>query len=123
LDLENNYPNASYYSKFYNFPAFNSVTPQLLGDDSWLDDDPWGAQPPDKLKLLKTAEDWTVWPGYPGYAHPAIGEVYESHLLSSMMADVARGEKTPEEAVKSTAAEIEAVFKKWRDRGYVGDGS
>jgi multiple sugar transport system substrate-binding protein len=119
LDLENNYANASYYSKFYNFPAFNSVAPQLLGDDSWLDSDPWGAQPPDKLQLLKTAESWTAWPGYPGYAHPGIGEVYESHLLSSMMADVARGEKTPEEAVSTTAAEIEAIFEKWRERGYV----
>ena len=47
LDLENNYPSASYYSKFYNFPAFPSVTPQLFGDDSWLNDDPWGAQPPE----------------------------------------------------------------------------
>ncbi len=122
LDLENNYPSASYYSKFYNFPAFPSVTPQLLGDDGWLDNDPWGAQPPDKLKLLKTAVDWTAWPGYPGYAHPAIGEVYQSHLLSSMMADVARGVKTPEQAVKDTATEIEAIFKKWRDRGYIGSG-
>jgi multiple sugar transport system substrate-binding protein len=123
LDLENNYANASYYSKFYNFPAFTSRAPQLLGDDSWLDNDPWGAQPPDKLKLLKTAEDWTVWLGYPGYANPAVSEVYESDLLSSMMANVARGEKTPEDAVKSTAGEIEAIFKKWRDRGYVGGGS
>lgn len=122
LDLENNYPSASYYSKFYNFPAYPSVTPQLLGDDSWLDDDPWGAQPPDKLKLLKTAVDWTAWPGYPGYAHPGIGEVYQSDLLSAMMADVARGVKTPEQAVKDTAAEIEAIFQKWRDRGYIGDG-
>ena len=122
LDLENNYANASYYSKFYNFPAFASVTPQLFGADSWLDNDPWGAQPADKLKLLKTAEQWTVWPGYPGYAHPAIGEVYQSHLLSSMMADVARGVKTPEQAVKDTTTEIEAIFKKWRDRGYIGGG-
>lgn len=122
LDLENNFAAASYYSKFYDFPAFASVAPQLLGDDSWLDNDPWGAQPPDKLKLLKTAEDWTVWLGYPGYANPAVSEVYQSHLISSMMADVARGVKTPEQAVKDTAAEIEAIFKKWRDRGDIGGG-
>ncbi len=119
LDLENNYATASYYSKFYNFPAFASVAPQLLRDGGWLDDDPWGAQPPDKLKLLKTAADWTVWPGYPGYAHPGIGEVYQSNLLSSMMADVARGVKTPEQAVSDTAAEIQAIFKKWRDKGFI----
>ena len=122
LDLETNYPAASYYSKFYNFPAFKSAAPQLFADGGWLDDDPWGAQPPDKLSLLKTADEWTAWPGYPGYAHPAIGEVYQSNLLSAMMADVARGVKTPEQAVADTTAEIEAIFKKWRDRGYVGDG-
>jgi multiple sugar transport system substrate-binding protein len=123
LDLENNYPSASYYSKFYNFPAFAAVTPQLFGKDSWLDNDRWGAQPPDKLSLLKTAESWTAWPGYPGYAHPAIGEVYQSNLLSAMMADVARGVKSPEEAVSDTAREIEAIFSKWRERGYIGDGN
>ncbi|MCS4504657.1 hypothetical protein KBTX_00379 [wastewater metagenome] len=122
LDLEHNYPSASYYSKFYNFPAFTSQVPQLFGDDSWLNDDPWGAEPPDKLGLLKTAEDWTAWLGYPGYANPAVSEVYQSHLISSMMADVARGVKTPEQAVEDTAGEIRAIFEKWRERGYVGGG-
>ncbi|MDZ7810363.1 MAG: extracellular solute-binding protein [Arhodomonas sp.] len=122
LDLENNYASASYYAKFYNFPAFTSQVPQLFGDDSWLDDDPWGAEPPDKLKLLQTAEDWTAWLGYPGYANPAISEVYQTNLLSSMMADVARGVKSPDQAVEDTAEEIEAIFAKWRERGYVGTG-
>lgn len=123
LDLENNYANASYYAKFYNFPAFTSQVPQLFGDDSWLDDDPWGAEPPDKLKLLQTAEDWTAWLGYPGYANPAISEVYQTNLVSSMMADVARGVKQPEQAVEDTAAEIRTIFKKWRERGFVGTGN
>ncbi len=123
LDLENNYASASYYAKFYNFPAFTSQVPQLFGDDSWLDNDPWGAKPPGKLKLLQTAEDWTAWLGYPGYANPAISEVYQTNLLSSMMADVARGVKTPEQAVEDTAGEIEQIFEKWRSRGYVGSGN
>ncbi|WP_229803550.1 ABC transporter substrate-binding protein [Litchfieldella qijiaojingensis] len=122
LDLENNYANASYYSKFYNFPAFPSRSEQLFAEGGWLDNDPWDAQPPDKLNLLKTAEEWTAWLGYPGYANPAISEVYESHLLSSMMADVVRGQKTPEEAVEDTNAEIEEIFAKWRERGMVGGG-
>jgi len=122
LDLENNYASASYYSKFYNFPAFASQVPQLFGDDSWLHDDPWGAEPADKLTLLATAEDWTAWLGYPGHANPAISEIYQTNLLSSMMADVARGVKAPEEAVEDTADEIRAIFAKWRERGYVGGG-
>lgn len=120
LDLENNYSSATYYSKFYNFPAFASQTPQLFGDDSWLNDDPWDAEPADKLSLLKTAEDWTAWLGYPGYANPAVSEVYQTNLLSSMMADVARGVKQPEEAVEDTAEEVRDIFEKWRERGYVG---
>jgi multiple sugar transport system substrate-binding protein len=120
LDLENNYQLASYYSKFYNFPAFKSRAPKLFSDTGWLEDDPWGAEPADKLSLLKTAEDWTAWLGYPGYANPAVSEVYQSHLLSSMMAQVARGKKEPEQAVADTADEIRSIFKKWRERGFVG---
>jgi len=120
LDLEQNYDAASYYSKFYNFPAFKSQVPQLFSDDSWLNDDPWDAEPADKLKLLKTAEDWTAWLGYPGYANPAISEIYQSHLISSMMASVARGKKEPKEAVEDTADEMRAIFDKWRERGMVG---
>lgn len=122
LDQENNYANASYYSKFYNFPAFPTQAERLFAEDGWLSDDPWGAQPADKLGLLRTAEEWTAWLGYPGYANPAISEVYESHLISSMMADVARGQKTPEQAVADTHAAIEEIFAKWRERGMIGGG-
>ncbi|WP_435103442.1 ABC transporter substrate-binding protein [Arhodomonas sp. AD133] len=122
LDLESNYALASFYAKFYNFPAYPSRSPDLFAEDGWLADDPWGAEPRDKLSLLRTADEWTAWLGYPGYANPAISEVYQSHLVSSMMADVARGVKSPEEALEDTTAEIKAIFAKWRERGFVGSG-
>lgn len=122
LDLENNYSNASYYAKFYNFPAFRSQVPQLFKEGGWLDNDPWGSEPADKLAILKTAPKWTVWLGYPGYANPAVGEVYQTHVLSTMMANVARGVESPEEAVDSATAQIRKIFKKWRERGFVGGG-
>src|SRR5699024_3000969 len=122
LDLENNYSSASYYSKFYNFPAFPTQAPQLFADDGWLSNDPWGSKPADKLEILKTAPEWTVWLGYPGYANPAIGEIYQTHILSTMMANASRGQATPEEAVANAAKQIKAIFKKWRDRGFVGSG-
>src|SRR5699024_3343353 len=122
LDLENNYSNASYYSKFYDFPAFSTQAPQLFADGGWLDDDPWGSKPADKLAILKTAEDWTVWLGYPGYANPAIGEIYQTHILSTMLANATRGSATPQEAVDNAAADMRKIFKKWRDRGDVGGG-
>lgn len=120
LDLSTNYSSASYYSKFYNFPAFPKQAPQLFQDGGWLDKDPWGSEPADKLAILKTASDWTVWLGYPGYAHPAIGEVYQTHILTTMMANVARGTATPEQAVKDATEQIRAIFAKWRQRGFVG---
>ncbi|HLQ85200.1 MAG TPA: extracellular solute-binding protein [Salinisphaeraceae bacterium] len=122
LDLGNNYSAATYYSELYNFPTFASQVPQLYADDGWLSNDPWGSEPADKLEVLRDAEDWTVWLGYPGYANPAIGEVYQTHVLTTMMANAARGAATPEEAVANAAAEIEKIFEKWRERGFVGGG-
>lgn len=123
LDLEANYSNATYNSKLYNFPAFPSTVPQLTEKGGWLDNDPFGSKPADKLNVLRTAPKWTAWLGYPGYANPAISEIYHEHLLSAMMAEVAQGKKTPQEAVKETTAQIKKIFAKWRKRGYVLGGS
>ncbi|WP_304105399.1 ABC transporter substrate-binding protein [Marinobacter antarcticus] len=122
LDLENNYSHATYNSKLYNFPAFAKQVPQLYADGGWLDNDPWGSEPADKMAFMKTAEDWTVWPGYPGYANPAVGEVYQTHVISTMMANAANGTKSPEQALKDATDQINKIFKKWRDRGFVGSG-
>jgi multiple sugar transport system substrate-binding protein len=123
LDLEANYSQATYNSKLYNFPAFASTVPQLTQKGGWLDNDPFGSEPANKLEVLRHAESWTGWLGYPGYANPAVSEVYEEHLISAMMAEVARGNKSPEEAVKQTAAQINAIFAKWRKQGYLEGGS
>lgn len=119
LDLVANYSNATYNSELYNFPAFASTVPQLTEKGGWLDHDPFGSQPPDKLEVLRNAEDWTAWLGYPGYANPAVSEVYQEHLISAMMASVAQGKETPEAAVKKTTQQIDAIFAKWRKEGYL----
>jgi len=36
------------------------------------------------------------------------------------MAQVARGEKTAEEAVAEAEGQVNAIFEKWRDQGLVG---
>lgn len=122
LDLENNYSSASFYSKFYNLPAFSSQVPQLYADGGWLSNDPWGSKPTDKLAFLKNVEDWATWPGYPGYSNPAVSEVYQTHVLTTMMAKVARGVATAEEAIDDAAGQIRAIFAKWRERGFVRGG-
>ncbi|MDE2091310.1 MAG: extracellular solute-binding protein [Gammaproteobacteria bacterium] len=120
LDLTANYSWASYESELYNFPAFSKTVPQLWEKGGWLDHDPWGSVPANKLEVLRDASKWTAWLGYPGDANPAASEVYNTHLLSTMMAEAARGDKTPAQAVKDTAAQIASIVAKWRAKGYVG---
>ena len=123
LDLEANYSNATYNSELYNFPAFAKEVPQLTQAGGWLDNDPFGSKPANKLDVLRTASSWTAWLGYPGYANPAISQVYGEHLLSAMMANVVQGKQTPEAAVKSTADQIKKIFAKWRSMGYLASGA
>jgi multiple sugar transport system substrate-binding protein len=117
LHLTANYDQAVYNSKLYNFPAFASTVPQL---DGWLQNDPFGSQPADKLTVLNSAKDWVTWLGYPGPANPAIGEVFGTNIIVTMMAEAARGEKTPEQAVADAETQINAIFDKWRAQGLVG---
>lgn len=120
LNLATNASRVTYESELYNFPAYTKQVPQLFEDGGWLDEDPFGSNPPDKLNVLRDAADWTAWPGYPGSSNPAVSEVYNTHLLVTMMAQAARGEKTPEQAVKDTAKQIGDIVSKWEDRGLVG---
>lgn len=120
LDLTANYSSDTYYSKLYDFPAYPPTVPQLTQQGGWIDHDPWGSEPPDKLSVFKGALAWTGWLGYPGYANPATSEIYNTFLLSTMMSQAARGEKTPEQAVKDTTAEARRIVEKWQKLGYVG---
>lgn len=122
LDLEANYSNATYNSELYDFPAFPKEVPQLWKDGGWLDHDPFDSKPADKLNVLRDAADWTVWLGYPGYANPAIGQIYSEHLITEMMAKVTRGKESPKEAVKNTADQMKKIFAQWRKKGFVPGG-
>lgn len=122
LHLTENYSDAAYNSELYNFPTFKSTAPELFEEGGWLDNDPFGSQPPDKLNILRTAEDWVTHLGYPGPGNPAVAEVYNTHIIPTMMGRAARGEVTPEEAIAEAEAEINTIFEKWRERGLVGGG-
>lgn len=117
LHLTANYNQAVFNAKLYNFPAFPSTVPEL---DGWLTQDPFGSRPADKLLVLNTAKDWVTWLGYPGPANPAIGEIFGTNLIVTMMAEAARGEKTPEQAIADAETQVNAIFDKWRDTGLVG---
>lgn len=120
LHLTANYNQAVFNSELYNFPAFKSTVPQLYSEDSWLNNDPFGSRPKDKLTVLLTAENWVTYLGYPGPSNPAVAEVYNTHIIPSMMGKAALGEMSAEEAVGWAEDQIKPIFEKWRAKGYVG---
>ena len=122
LHLSANYDQATYNSELYNFPAYRSTVPQLYAEGGWLDSDPFGSNPADKLKVLRTAEDWVTYLGYPGPSNPAVAEVYATHVIQTMMSKVALGQLSAEDAVAEAEVQINDIFAKWRARGLVGGG-
>jgi ABC-type glycerol-3-phosphate transport system substrate-binding protein len=120
MHLVENYAAACEQSEFYNFPAWSSTVPDL---EEWLDNDPYGSEPADKLGILKTASDWTTNLGHPGPANAAMGEIFALPTLPNMMARAATGQQTAEESVAETEQEINAIFEKWRGEGLMGGGA
>jgi multiple sugar transport system substrate-binding protein len=123
LYLVDNYAEAVDQSKYYNFPAYPSTSPELTADGGLLDNDKYGSVPPDKLATLKTANDWTTNLGYPGPANAAIGEIFNLPLIPNMMARAATGLATPEESVAQAEQEINEIFERWRGEGLIGGGA
>ncbi len=117
LHYTDNLASATWHSKLYDFPAFAERVPDL---NTWLDNDPFGANPPDKLSVLKTSTEWATNIGHPGPANPAIGQVFGEAIIPVMFAEAAQGTKTPQEAVSDAEAQIAAIFDFWRDQGLVG---
>jgi multiple sugar transport system substrate-binding protein len=117
LHLTANYAQATNNSELYTFPAFPQTVPQL---NTWLDNDPFGSQPANKLAFLKDAEDWSTTIGHPGPANAAIGEVFDTFILPKMMARAARGELSARDAVIDAENQIRPIFQRWRERGLVG---
>ncbi len=116
LHYTDNMAAGTYASKLYDLPAFSATVPSL---NSWLDADPFGAKPANKLSLLKNATDWSVNVGYPGTMNTAEGEVFATFILPNMFAKAARGEMTPTEAVADAEKQIKPIFDKWRAKGLV----
>jgi ABC-type glycerol-3-phosphate transport system substrate-binding protein len=118
VDLVGADHDAVYNSQLYDFPAFAS-TPGVAPLPGWLQDDPFGSHPADKLSVLAGAEQWTTNVGYPGPANAAIGEIFSTNVLPTMMAAAAQGKATPQQAVAAAAQQCEAIFSKWRAKGLV----
>ena len=120
LHYTQNWARVTWESELYDFPAFPQRVPKL---NDWLDSDPFGSKPANKLAVLKDALDWSVNVGHPGYANAAIGEVFGTFLLPNMLARAARGKQSPQQAVATAEGQMKPIFDKWRKKGLIGSAA
>jgi len=110
VELIDNFGEAFKASEFYNFPCFpdtvSDLQKQLAADAK--------ASPGDKYKMLSNVLDWTTNIGFPGYSTAAISESVSAFVLNTMFAKVARGDETPEDAVRAAETEYRRIFARTR---------
>ena len=109
VDLVGGFASVFRESEFYNFPCYPTTVPDLARQ---LAEDP-KADPKGKYAVLSNVLDWATNVGYPGYATPGIDEVFNTFVIPTMFARVARDEQTPEQAADAAQNEVERIFKKW----------
>jgi multiple sugar transport system substrate-binding protein len=97
-------------SEFYNFPCFPKTVPDLKQQ---IANDPKGV-PPDKYKVLGDVLEWATNVGYPGYASAAVDEAFNTFVIPTMFAKVARDELSPEDSVKAAEKELKRIWDKWK---------
>src|SRR5207247_10051753 len=135
VDLVAHNRDAILASKLYNFPSFPGAaadpsTPlaqKPAAGNRWMEQqtssDPFGSNPPTKLKPIGTALQWATNIGHPGPANPAESEVFDTFVLPTMFANAATGRMTPEQALDDAHKQVKAIFEKWRGKGLVAGGS
>lgn len=135
LDLAENYDQAMYNSKLYNSASFFDASVTGNGDypavsgaatfrdlhNAWFTNDPFKLpnEADGKLLPLINATEWTTNVGHPGVCSPAVAEVYNTFVVPNMFARAVRGDQTPEESIRTAAAEAKAIYSAWRERGLV----
>jgi multiple sugar transport system substrate-binding protein len=110
VDLVGNFGTVFKESEFYNFPSYPATVPDIAGQ---LANDP-KADPPGKYTVLSGVLDWATNVGYPGCATAATDEVFNTFLIPTMFARVARDEITAEAAAAAAQKDVERIFAKWR---------
>ena len=104
-------------SSFFNFPTFPGACPEKQLYKSAAAD---RRAPRGKYSVLTTvASKHTANVGYPGYANAAVQEAFDRFLIPRMFAQVSLGQMTAAESVRATAAEMRAIWAKWRRAGKI----
>jgi len=135
LDLIARYRDAVLASKLYNFPSYPGsvaeagvpVAQKPAAGNKWLEqvtaNDPFGSNPPTKLKPISTALKWATNIGHPGPANPAESEIFDTFVLPTMFANAATGRMSPKQALDEAHEQAKKIFEKWRGKGLVAGGS
>src|SRR6266436_379386 len=122
-------------SKLYNFPSFYGavadpgipMSRKYESGATWIskqcNSDPFGSKPADKLALLAKSIPWSTNLGYPGYANPAEGEIFDTYVITDMFAKAATGALSPKDAMTEASNRTKEIFTKWRKKGMVAGGS
>lgn len=97
-------------SEFYNFPCFPKTVPDLKEQ---IARDPKAA-PPEKYAVLGDVLEWATNVGYPGFASAAVDEAFNTFVIPTMFAKVARDELAPEEAARAAEKELKRIWDKWK---------
>jgi multiple sugar transport system substrate-binding protein len=111
IDYMDHFHDGFIAGQFYNFPCFPKTVPDLKKE---IANDP-RANPPDKYKVLGNVLEWATNVGYPGYASAAIDEAFTTWVLPTMFAKVARGDETPENALKAAENEYKRIFERRKE--------
>src|SRR5258705_419859 len=121
-------------SKLYNFPSYYGAaaeanTPMNKRAESgaaWIaaqcNKDPFGSNPPDKLALLAKSLPWSTNLGYPGFANPAEGEIFDTYVITDMFAKAATGALSPKDALAEASNRAKENFGKCRKKGMADGG-
>src|SRR6058998_1825688 len=135
LDLIARYRDAVLASKLYNFPSYPGsvaeagvpVAQKPAAGNKWLEqvtaNDPFGSNPPTKLKPISTALKWATNIGHPGPANPAESEIFDTFVLPTMFANAATGRMSAKQALDEAHEQAKKIFEKWRGKGLVSGGS
>src|SRR5207247_73031 len=122
-------------SKLYSVPAFPgsvadpgvAVGQKPASGNKWLEqvtaNDPFGSNPPAKLRPISTALQWATNIGHPGPANPAESEVFDTFVLPTMFANAATGRMSAKQALDEAHQQVKKIFEKWRAKGLVAGGT
>ncbi|MDX6491047.1 MAG: multiple sugar transport system substrate-binding protein, partial [Gaiellaceae bacterium] len=104
-------------SQLYNFPGFPGAYPfKQIRKTAAADTH----KPRGKYTILTTiAEKYTHNIGYPGTTNAAMDEVFSKYLIPQMFAQVSQGKMSAADSVRTTATQVNDIYKKWRDRGKI----